>query len=164
MVLGDATGASCTRISSLNAVRAATSAHAMHRSWRASVLKRSIFTCICTTRPSRTWSTGVGMLQRHCWKQRHTTDMLRPTCAAIHWYVHRASHRPTIRSRSNGWSCSTEIYVLVGRGLLHSRMNVTNTVLVSKHQSYCLQSHNNSGIGRGGAQVGRALSRRQKNK
>ena len=58
MVLGDTVGATCARISSRNAATAA----------RNNV---STLTCVCTTLPSRTWSTRVGMFYRHCWKQQH---------------------------------------------------------------------------------------------
>ena len=53
MVLGDTAGATCARISSRNAATAA----------RNNV---STLTCVCTTWPSRTWSTRVGMFYRHC--------------------------------------------------------------------------------------------------
>ena len=33
-------------------------------------------------------------------------------------------------------------YVLVGRTWLYSRVNVANTLNLSKHHSYCLQSQN----------------------
>ena len=33
-------------------------------------------------------------------------------------------------------------YVLVGRARLYLRLNVANTVQLSKRHSYCLQSHN----------------------
>ena len=49
-VLGDTIYATCARISSLDVVKAATTARTM--------------TCICTTRPSRTWSAGVAMFHR----------------------------------------------------------------------------------------------------
>ena len=33
-------------------------------------------------------------------------------------------------------------YVLIGRAWLYPRVNVANTVLLSKYHSYCLQSQN----------------------
>ena len=81
MVLGDTAGATCTRISSLDTVRAATAAHTMRQTWRESVLRG---------RPEpgfRVWECSTD----HCWKQRYTTDTLCPTIAAIRRYVHPAS-------------------------------------------------------------------------
>ena len=49
------------------------------------------------------------------------------TCAAIRRYVHPASRRPTMRPRSNGWSCSTGVRTR-RRGKL---------VLYSKYCKYC---------------------------
>ena len=48
----------------------------------------------------------------HCWKQRHTTDILCPACAAICQYVNPASHRPTMRPCSNGWIATTGVSCL----------------------------------------------------
>ena len=98
MVLGDTAGAKCAQMCSLDAVRAATVARTMRRYWRASVLRG---------RPEhglRVWECSTD----YCWKQRHTIDTLCPTCA-IRRYVHPASRRPTIRPRSNGWSCTTGV-------------------------------------------------------
>ena len=77
----------------------------------------------------------------HCWKQRHTTDTLCPTCAAIRRYVHPASLRPTMRLRSNGWSCSTGVCTRWW-SMVYPRVSVANSLDFSKHDSYCLQSHN----------------------
>ena len=52
MVRDDTAGATCARISFLDAVRAATAASIMSRS------------CACTTRQSRIWSTGLGIFHR----------------------------------------------------------------------------------------------------
>ena len=60
-------------IPSLDAIRAATTAPTMRRSWHASVLR---------DRPEPglwVWECSTD----HCWKQRHTTDTLCPTCTAI---------------------------------------------------------------------------------
>ena len=82
MIIGD--NCSTARISSLDA---ATAARSMCQSWRASVLRGrpepNLRMSVCST--------------DHCWKQRHTTDTLCPTCAAIHWYTQPASRRPTVR-------------------------------------------------------------------
>ena len=43
----------------------------------------SILTCVCTTRPSRTWPMVFECSTDHYWKQRHIIDTLCPTCAAI---------------------------------------------------------------------------------
>ena len=100
MVLGDTAGATCVWISFSGC----------HCCSHIELILR----CICTTRPSRTWSTGVGMLTDHCWKQQHTTNTLCPTCAAFRRYVHPASCRPTMRPSLNGWNCST----VVRRGII----------------------------------------------
>ena len=67
----------------------------------------SILSCVCITRPSRTWSTSVGMFHRSLLKARTHNRYVYPTCAAIRRYVHPASRRPTMRPHSNGWNCST---------------------------------------------------------
>ena len=101
MGLVDTAGATCARISSLDAVRATTAARTMHRSWRASVLRSH-------PEPGlQVWECSMD----HYWKQRHSTDTLCPTCAAIRWYVQPASHRPTMQPQSNGWTCSTGIRI-----------------------------------------------------
>ena len=106
MVLGDTAGPTCARISSLDAVQAATTARTMCRSWCAYVLRG---------RPEpglQVWECCTD----HCWKQRHTNTLC-PTCAAIRRYVHSVSYRPTMRPRSNGWRCSE--YVLEGGAWLY---------------------------------------------
>ena len=89
LVPGNTVGATCTWISSLNAVWAATAARKMHQSWCVSVLRG---------RPEsglRIWECSTD----YCWKQRHTTDTFCPKCVTIRRYVHQASHRPTMRPR-----------------------------------------------------------------
>ena len=116
-------------LSSLDAVRATTSAPIMRGSWHASALR-------CRPEPGLlVWECSTD----HCWKQRHTTDTLCPTCAAIRRYVHPASHKPTLWPLSNGWSCLTGVRTR-RRGMVTLRVNVANTVHLSKHHSYCLQS------------------------
>ena len=92
MILGDTTSATCARISSLDAVWAATAALTMRQSWCASLLcgrpEPGLWVWECST--------------DHCWKQRHTIDTLCPTCSEICQYVHPASCRPTMRLCSNG--------------------------------------------------------------
>ena len=74
MVLGDTAGATCGRISFLGAVRAATAARTMRRSRRASVLSdRPDLVYGCENVPYTTAESS-----------RHTTNILSPTCAAIH--------------------------------------------------------------------------------
>ena len=88
MVLGDTAGAICAWKSSLDA---ATAPRTMRRSWRATVLRG---------RPEpdlRVWECTTD----HSWNQRHTTDTLCPTCAAIRRYVHPGSRRPTMCPSSN---------------------------------------------------------------
>ena len=95
MVLADTADATCARISSLDA---ATTARTVRRSWRASVLRDH------SEQGLRVWECSTD----HCWKQRHTTDTLCPTCAAIHRYVHPASTRLTMRPRSNDRIATTD--------------------------------------------------------
>ena len=97
MVLGDTAGATCARISSLDVIWAATAARTMCQSWWASILHGY-------PEPGlREWQCS----SNHCCKQLHTTDTLCPTRAAIN----PASLRPTMRSHSNGWSCSTGVQI-----------------------------------------------------
>ena len=82
----------CAWIYFLDSVLAVTAARTMRRSWRASVLRgrpeHGLHVWYCT--------------KDDCSKQRHTTDTLCPTCAAIRRYVHSASSRPTrMLPRSN---------------------------------------------------------------
>ena len=93
-VLGDKAGATRAQISSLDAVRVATATRKMCRSWRASVLLGR------PERGLRVWECST----YHYWKQRHTTDILCPTYAAIRRYVHPQCDPP-----SNGWSCLTVV-------------------------------------------------------
>ena len=65
-----------------------TAVRTMRRSWHASVL------CDCPEPGLRVWKCSTD----YCWKKKHTTDTLCPTCAAIH----PASHRPAMRPHSNG--------------------------------------------------------------
>ena len=77
----------------------------MHQSWRTSVLhshqELGLWMWECST--------------DHCWKQWHITNILSPTRAAIRWYVHTASRRPTMWQLFNrntystaGHGCSLE--------------------------------------------------------
>ena len=94
MVLGDTAGATCARISSLDAVWMATAACTMRRSWHSSVQRSH-------SEPGLwMWECSTG----HCWKQWHTTNTLCPKCQAISWYVHSAFCRPTLWPRSNDCS------------------------------------------------------------
>ena len=96
----------------------------------------SILTCVCTTRPFRTWSTGVGMFYRSLLKAaiHHCPDKLCPICAAIRRYVHPAYRRSRMRHRSNDWS-----YSLGTRtrrwGMAVPTVNVESTVHLWKHHS-----------------------------
>ena len=78
--------------------------------------KASILMCVCIRgRPEP----GLHMWEcftDHCWKQRHTTDTLCPTCAAIRRYVHPVSRRPTMRPRSNGKLFNRSTYSSAGHG------------------------------------------------
>ena len=65
----------------------------------------SITTRVSTMRPSRTWSTCIGMFHRPLLKAATHHRYIVPTCAAVRRNVHPASCRPTIRRRSNGRSC-----------------------------------------------------------
>ena len=73
IVLGHTAGSTCARISSLDAVRAATTARTLRQSWRASVL------CGHPEPGLRVWECSTD----HCWKQRHTTDTFFPICSVI---------------------------------------------------------------------------------
>ena len=124
-------GETCARISSLDAARVASAAHTLRRCWRASVLRGRQVSGL------QVWECS----KDHCWKQRNTTDILCPTFVAIRRYVHPASHRPTMRPHSNGWNCSTGVRTRRQCMVLpFSRLNIVNTVHLSKHHSNCLQS------------------------
>ena len=99
MALGNTVGATCARITSLDAVQVVTAARTKCRSWHASV------SCAHPEPGLRVWEYSTD----HCWKQRHTTNTLCPTCAAIRQYVHPASRRPTMQPCSNGWNCSKRV-------------------------------------------------------
>ena len=57
----------------------------------------SILRCVCTMRPSRTWSTGVIIFYRSLLKA-----MTNHRYMSIHRFVHLACRRPTMLPRSNG--------------------------------------------------------------
>ena len=116
MVLGGTAGATCVRISSLDSVRVATAVPSMRRSWLASVLRGRQEPGI------RVWECSTD----HCWQQRHTTDTLCSTCKAI-LCVHPAFHRPSMRTRSNGFF-NRSTYSSVGQGCSLEWM-------LKKHQS-----------------------------
>ena len=127
MVLGDTVGATCARISSLDAVRTVTAAHTMSWSWCASVLYGR-------PEPSlRMWECSTG----HYWKQQHTTDTLCPTCGAICWYVHPSSaglQCIPIQMAEVVW----QEYEFVSGTWLYPRVNVANTIHIWKLHSYYL--------------------------
>ena len=123
----------CAQISSLDAIWAATAARTMHWSWRASV-------------PCRNPEPGLQV-----WECPQTTADGRATqliCCAQHV---QQSVDMSIQLPS-GIQCNsvqmTEVvqqeYVLIGRAWLYRRVNVANTVHLSKHHSYCLQGQNRS--------------------
>ena len=60
------------------------------------------------TRPSRTWSTCVGMFYRPLLKAATNHRYFVPNTLAIRRYAHPTSRRPTMRRRSNS-SCSTGV-------------------------------------------------------
>ena len=131
LIVGDIAGATYARISSLDAVRTATVALTMRRSWRTSVLGVS-------PEPGlRVWVCSTD----HCWKHRYTTDILYPICAAIRIYVYPAC---------TGLQCELvkmvevvqQEYVFLDGELSYPRVNIAKTVHIWKHRSYCLHSQN----------------------
>ena len=117
--------ASCARIYSLDAVRAATAARTTCRSWRASVLRG---------RPEpglRSWECSTD----NFWKQQHTNmPNMRSNPSICPFSFPQAYKRPCL----NGWSCSTGVrtrrrYLVVP----YCRVNVANTVHLSKHVTAC---------------------------
>ena len=95
MVLSDTAGETRARMSSLDAVQAATAASTMCQLWCVPVL--------CGRQKPGLWVWECSI--DHCWKQRHTTDTLYLICAAILWYVHPDSHRHKMQPHSNDQSC-----------------------------------------------------------
>ncbi|KAJ8888463.1 hypothetical protein PR048_007953 [Dryococelus australis] len=95
----DTPGATYHLIPAVDAIRSASAVLTM----------RPIVTCVCATRPSRTWYTDMGPVQLT------TVDNIAPlrmyhdqTCAAIRRYVHPASPSPaTRRARGPQWLSGT---------------------------------------------------------
>ena len=172
MVICGTADATCARIFSLDAIRAATAALTVRLSWRASVLRgrsklglrvweystdhcckqavpngnlwysrgkmcsdffpgccsgchrcshsSSILTCLCTTRPFKTWSTGVGIFYRPLLK-----------AATHHRYIVQQSFNMSIQLPA-GLKCDPiqmaevvqQEYILVRRAWLYPRVNV----------------------------------------
>ena len=119
MTLGGTRGATYARISSVNADLAATATHTMRRHWLASVLSD------CSESGLRVWECFTD----HCWKQRHTTDTLCPTCS-------NPSMCMFIRLPA-GLQCNSSklehVGLLVGGQTLFTSQ---------KQKSYCLQKKN----------------------
>ena len=99
----------------------------------------SILTCVCTTRPSRTWSMGVGMFLRPLLKAATHHRYIVPKCSEIRRCL-PASSRPAMRCRSN--SSSSKRVSTHRPGMVVPYSEFANTVHLSKHHSYCLQSQN----------------------
>ena len=98
-VLGDTAGATCAQISSPEAV-----------GWPL-LLTQNVDPDVCLYYAAiQNLVFGYGNVPQTTAENSDTPpDILCPTCAAICRYVHPASHRPTIRSCSNGWSCSVRV-------------------------------------------------------
>ena len=93
----------------------------------------SILTCFCTMRPYRTWSTGV------------QTTAESSDIPPIHYSQHVQQSVGMSIQLPAGLQCDpvqmAEIVQLVDGAWLYPRVNVANTIHLSKHHSYCLQRH-----------------------
>ena len=121
MVLGDTAGATCVRISPLDAVQVATAARTMRRSWRATVL--------CGHPEFGLWVWECS--RDHCWKQ-HATNTLCPTCAAICQYVHPASMQAYNATPFKCPNCNNRCKML---GTIYRRMTFSTVMTV------CMQEY-----------------------
>ena len=131
MVLGYTAGATCAQISSLVAVRAATAACTMCLSWQAPLLSGHLESGLWV----RECSTD------HCWK----SDTPPIHCAKhVQQSINMSIQLPI------DLQCDTiqmaevvqQEYVLISGAWLYPIVNVANTVHLSKHHNYCLQSQN----------------------
>ena len=100
----------------------------------------SILTCVCTLRLSRTRSAGVGMFHRplrkavtHYWYIVPNICKNLSICPSSFPQAYNAFKWLKLFNRST---------YLINRAWLYPRVNDANTVHLSKHHSYCLQSQN----------------------
>ena len=132
MVLGDTEGATLSRISSLDAVWAAKPSRTMHRSWCASILH--------------------GRPEPGLWVWEYSTDNSAESSDTppIHCALHVQQSVNVSIQLPAYLQCDPvkmavvvqQEYVLVGWTWLYRRVNVANTVHLSKHHNYCLQNQN----------------------
>ena len=102
----------------------------------------SIYTCICTLCPSRTWSAGVGMFHRLLLKaathhQYNVPNMCNNLSICPFSFLQDYNVTPFKLAE-----VVQEEYVLNSGTWLYPRVNAANTIHLSTHHSYCLQSQN----------------------